>query len=38
MFSRLTGCILIDNHDIQSIRLESLRGHVALVSQDIVSD
>ncbi|XP_058107254.1 ABC transporter B family member 29, chloroplastic isoform X9 [Magnolia sinica] len=29
------GCILLDNHDIQDIRLESLRRHIALVSQDI---
>ncbi|PIA59136.1 hypothetical protein AQUCO_00400177v1 [Aquilegia coerulea] len=29
------GCILIDNHDIQNIRLESLRRHISLVSQDI---
>ncbi|KAJ7976137.1 ABC transporter family protein [Quillaja saponaria] len=31
----LSGSILIDNHDIQSIQLESLRRHVGLVSQDI---
>ena len=36
--SMLTGCILIDNHNIRSIRLESLRRHVGLVSQDIVSN
>ncbi|KAL5983026.1 ABC transporter B member 29, chloroplastic [Asimina triloba] len=29
------GCILLDNHDIRDIRLESLRQHIALVSQDI---
>lgn len=34
----LTGKIVIDGCDIRSIRLESLRRHVGLVSQDIVSD
>ncbi|GLT40659.1 hypothetical protein SLA2020_147740 [Shorea laevis] len=29
------GSILVDDHNIQNIRLESLRRHVALVSQDI---
>uniref|UniRef100_A0A7N0V0H4 ABC transporter B family member 29, chloroplastic n=1 Tax=Kalanchoe fedtschenkoi TaxID=63787 RepID=A0A7N0V0H4_KALFE len=29
------GSIYIDNHDISSIRLESLRSHVGLVSQDV---
>ncbi|WRX24319.1 ABC transporter-like [Theobroma cacao] len=32
------GSILVDNRNIQNIRLESLRRHVGLVSQDIVSD
>ncbi|XP_057488714.1 ABC transporter B family member 29, chloroplastic-like isoform X3 [Actinidia eriantha] len=35
LYDPLCGCILIDNHNIQSIRLESLRRHVGLVSQDI---
>ena len=34
----LTGCVFLDNHNIQGIRLKSLRRHVGLVSQDIVSD
>ena len=34
----LTGCVILDNHNIQGIRLKSLRRHVGLVSQDIVSD
>jgi len=29
------GCIKIDGHDIESIKLTSLRSHIALVSQDI---
>lgn len=33
-----TGSIYMDNHDIQNIKLKSLRRHVGLVSQDIVSD
>lgn len=37
-FSCFTGCILIDNHSIQDVKLTSLRRHVGLVSQDIVSD
>lgn len=37
-FLIFTGCILIDNHNIQSVKLTSLRRHVGLVSQDIVSD
>lgn len=37
VFSMVTGSILVDNHDIQRIRLDSLRRHVGLVSQDIVS-
>ncbi|KAK9290662.1 hypothetical protein L1049_008835 [Liquidambar formosana] len=35
LYDPLSGCILIDNHNIQNIRLESLRRHVGLVSQDI---
>ncbi|KAH9738167.1 ABC transporter B family member 29 [Citrus sinensis] len=31
------GCILVDDHDVQNIRLDSLRRHVGLVSQDISS-
>ncbi|KAI8014953.1 hypothetical protein LOK49_LG05G00990 [Camellia lanceoleosa] len=34
LYDPLCGCILIDNHKIQNIRLESLRSHVGLVSQD----
>jgi subfamily B ATP-binding cassette protein MsbA len=30
------GRITLDGHDIQTLRLESLRGNIALVSQDIV--
>lgn len=37
-FSCFTGCILIDNHSIQDVKLTSLRRHVGLVCQDIVSD
>ena len=37
-FLMLTGCILVDDHDVQNIRLDSLRRHVGVVSQDIVSD
>lgn len=36
-FYYLVGCILVDNHDIQDIRLKSLREHIVLVPQDIVS-
>lgn len=36
--SVLTGKITIDGCDIQKIRLESLRRHVGLVSQDTVSN
>ncbi|KAH9674558.1 ABC transporter B family member 29 [Citrus sinensis] len=32
------GCILVDDHDVQNIRLDSLRRHVGLVSQDISSE
>ncbi|KAI9090692.1 hypothetical protein K1719_028545 [Acacia pycnantha] len=35
LYDPVSGCILIDNRDIQSIRLQSLRRHVSLVSQDI---
>ena len=31
-----TGRILLDGHDIQSLRLESLRANLALVSQEVV--
>lgn len=31
------GSILVDNRNIQNIRLQSLRRHVGVVSQDIVS-
>lgn len=34
----LAGSIQIDNQNIQNIRLQSLRRHVGVVSQDIVSD
>lgn len=35
LYDPLCGSIYIDGHDIQNIRLERLRRHVALVSQDI---
>ncbi|XP_052172426.1 ABC transporter B family member 29, chloroplastic [Diospyros lotus] len=35
LYDPLCGCILIDEHNVQNIKLESLRGHVGLVSQDI---
>ncbi|PON42418.1 ATP-binding cassette containing protein [Parasponia andersonii] len=35
LYDPLSGHILVDNHNIQSIRLGSLRRHVGLVSQDI---
>ncbi|KAL6273422.1 hypothetical protein ACE6H2_024114 [Prunus campanulata] len=35
LYDPLSGCILIDNHNIQSVKLTSLRRHVGLVSQDI---
>ncbi|KAG2682978.1 hypothetical protein I3760_10G010500 [Carya illinoinensis] len=35
LYDPLSGGILIDNHNIQDIRLDSLRRHVSLVSQDI---
>lgn len=34
----VTGTIEIDGYDIRNIQLDSLRRHVGLVSQDIVSD
>ncbi|KAF6165907.1 hypothetical protein GIB67_012804 [Kingdonia uniflora] len=37
LYDPLCGSVFIDNNDIQSIRMESLRGHVGLVSQDIVN-
>ncbi|XP_048504558.1 ABC transporter B family member 29, chloroplastic isoform X2 [Beta vulgaris subsp. vulgaris] len=36
LYDPMNGRILIDGHDVQSFRLESLRSHVALVSQDIM--
>ncbi|XP_027364890.1 ABC transporter B family member 29, chloroplastic isoform X3 [Abrus precatorius] len=35
LYDPISGCILIDNHNIQNIRLASLRRHVGVVSQDI---
>ncbi|XAR64699.1 Peptide-transporting ATPase [Bertholletia excelsa] len=35
LYDPLYGCILIDNHDIKSIRVESLRRNIGLVSQDM---
>ncbi|MED6206734.1 hypothetical protein PIB30_029589 [Stylosanthes scabra] len=35
LYDPVSGSILIDNHNIESIRLRSLRKHVGLVSQDI---
>jgi ATP-binding cassette, subfamily B, bacterial MsbA len=35
-YAPLRGRILLDGHDIQHLALESLRGNVALVSQDVV--
>ncbi|KAI3802187.1 hypothetical protein L1987_30317 [Smallanthus sonchifolius] len=34
LYDPLSGHILIDNHDIQSISVKSLRTHVGLVTQD----
>ncbi|XP_076923692.1 ABC transporter B family member 29, chloroplastic-like [Bidens hawaiensis] len=34
LYDPLSGDILIDNHNIQSLSLESLRTHVGLVTQD----
>lgn len=35
LYDPLSGCILIDNHNIQNLRLTSLRRHIGLVSQEI---
>ncbi|KAG8648685.1 hypothetical protein MANES_08G026400v8 [Manihot esculenta] len=35
LYDPLSGCILIDDQNIQNFQLESLRRHVGLVSQDI---
>jgi subfamily B ATP-binding cassette protein MsbA len=35
-YSPTEGRITLDGHDIQSLTLESLRGNIALVSQDVV--
>lgn len=35
LYDPLRGIILIDNHDIRNLRLDSLRRQVGLVSQDI---
>ncbi|PKI38514.1 ABC transporter B family member 29, chloroplastic [Punica granatum] len=35
LYDPLSGYISIDNHNIQHIRLDSLRRHICLVSQDI---
>ncbi|KAK7278675.1 hypothetical protein RJT34_23710 [Clitoria ternatea] len=35
LYDPISGCILIDNHNIQNIQLASLRRHVGVVSQDI---
>ncbi|XP_059463490.1 ABC transporter B family member 29, chloroplastic isoform X2 [Corylus avellana] len=35
LYDPLSGCILIDNHNIQDIRLDNLRRHISFVSQDI---
>lgn len=35
LYDSLSGSILIDNHNIQDIRLDNLRRHISLVSQDI---
>lgn len=35
LYDPLCGCVFLDNHNIQGIRLKSLRRHVGLVSQDI---
>lgn len=37
-FFCITGSIFIDNQNISDIRLGSLRSHVGLVSQDVVSN
>ncbi|XP_077235751.1 ABC2 homolog 12 [Tasmannia lanceolata] len=35
LYDPLHGNVLLDDHDIRNLRLESLRRHIALVSQDI---
>lgn len=35
LYDPISGCIMIDNHNIQNIRLSSLRRHVGVVSQNI---
>ncbi|WCJ33373.1 ATP-dependent lipid A-core flippase [Euphorbia peplus] len=35
LFDTYSGHILVDNHDIQNVKLEALRRHIGLVSQDI---
>jgi subfamily B ATP-binding cassette protein MsbA len=35
-YSPQSGRVLLDGHDIQALRLESLRANLALVSQDVV--
>lgn len=35
LYDPVSGCILIDNHSIQDVKLTSLRRHVGLVCQDI---
>ncbi len=35
-YTPTSGRILLDGHDIQDLTLESLRGNIALVSQDVV--
>ncbi|KAK2974249.1 hypothetical protein RJ640_016735 [Escallonia rubra] len=35
LYDPQSGCILVDSHDVRNVRLESLRRHVGLVSQDI---
>ncbi|XP_030443609.1 LOW QUALITY PROTEIN: ABC transporter B family member 29, chloroplastic [Syzygium oleosum] len=35
LYDPSSGCIYVDNYNIQNIQLESLRRHVCLVSQDI---
>jgi subfamily B ATP-binding cassette protein MsbA len=34
-FHPSAGCLLVDGHDIESIRLASLRANIGLVSQDV---
>ncbi|KAK3008183.1 hypothetical protein RJ639_014507, partial [Escallonia herrerae] len=35
LYDPQSGCILVDSHDVRNVRLDSLRRHVGLVSQDI---